>query len=65
MIRTGRAMSFKPYAVIMWVKGEEPIAKTICYNQDDVNRALARHADKCDWYSQFTPMVHGVDGDEV
>jgi len=58
-------MSFKPYAVIMWTKDEEPIAKTICYNQGDVDRALARHADQGDWYSQFTPMVHGVDSDEA
>lgn len=47
-----------PYAVIIWRDGDEAKSKTICYDELEVQVALAMHADPKGFYHQYEPRVY-------
>lgn len=49
-----------PYAIIIW-NGK---CKTICYDKQELEKALARHNTPGDYYNTLEPSIYIVEGDE-
>lgn len=47
-----------PYAVVIWKKDDEAKSKTICYDEQALQDALAKQAVPNSFYSQFEPHVY-------
>ena len=47
-----------PYAIVIWKKGDEAKSKTICYNKQELQKALALQDVRNGFYSQFEPKVY-------
>lgn len=47
-----------PFAVIIWRDGDEAKSKTICYDELEVQVALAMHTDPNGFYHKFQPNVY-------
>lgn len=50
-----------PFAIVIWKKPEQAMqlaCKTICYDEDEVQNALARQNQGC--FKQLTPTVHYI-----
>lgn len=55
-----------PFAVVMWAKKEQEmqlVCKTVCYDEDDVQNALARQQQGM--FKQLTPTVYYVNATEI
>ncbi|MFJ7663933.1 hypothetical protein ACIQXW_16305 [Lysinibacillus sp. NPDC097162] len=48
----------KPYAIVIWRDGDEAKSKTICFDELDLQVALAMHADAKGFYHQYEPKVY-------
>lgn len=48
----------QPHAIIIWKRDGQQVSKTICYDEQELEEALARHIDGQDYYHQFKPSVH-------
>lgn len=48
----------KPHAIILWYKGEQATSKTICYDEQELQQALARHNTPGDFYNTLEPSIH-------
>ncbi|WP_172440264.1 hypothetical protein [Listeria newyorkensis] len=38
----------EPYSIIVWMKGDKQVGKTVCYSQQEVKQALDQHAQHYD-----------------
>jgi len=47
-----------PYAVIIWRDGDEAKSKTICFDELELQVALAMHDNPKGFYHQYEPKVY-------
>lgn len=47
-----------PYAIIIWKKDDDAKSKSICYDKQALQDALAKHEVPNSFYSQFEPKVY-------
>lgn len=48
----------KPYAVIIWRKGDENKSKTICFDECELQTALAMHINPNGFYHRYEPKIY-------
>ncbi|MFJ6210569.1 hypothetical protein [Lysinibacillus sp. NPDC092081] len=58
MIPTFLGYGVTPYAVIIWRDGDEAKYRTICNDDEDIERMLDRHKEPSDFYHKYEPRVY-------
>jgi len=48
----------KPYAVIIWRNGDENKSKTICFDERELQVALAMHVNPNGFYHRYEPKIY-------
>lgn len=61
MIETKLQPSVLPHAIIYWCLDGEIYFRTVCYDERELELALARHADPNDFYSNYSPSVDYIE----